>query len=58
MWSPENDEIDLSDESVDFDSYDPETDVDIQTVTNCWEFILLILMYPSFFIRNLSLNES
>jgi hypothetical protein len=51
----ENYEIELSDDSVDFDSYyqeiDQETDVDIQPVTNCWEFILLVLMYPS---RNLN----
>jgi hypothetical protein len=54
----DNYEIDLSDESVDFDSYEPEidqeTDVDIQPVTNCCEFILLVLMYPSFFTRNLN----
>ncbi len=46
---------------VDFDSecdenelevdYDVETDIDIQPITNCWEFILIFLMYPSFFLR-------
>ena len=67
MWSPdyydspygrtESDiEIDEGDEnSVDYDNYyDVETDIDIQPVTNFWEFILLVLMYPSFFTRNLN----
>ena len=56
MWSPDND-IDLSNESkleAGLETDDIETDVDIQPVTNCWEFLLLIFMYPSFFIRNLN----
>ena len=58
MWSPEyyDIEIEEGDENcVDYDiPYDIETDIDIQPVTNFWEFVLLVLMYPSFFTRNLN----
>lgn len=62
MWSPDYydipygmNESDGDDNSDDYDNYyDVETDIDIQPVTNFWEFILLVLMYPSFFSRNLN----
>ena len=65
MWSPdyydnpygqtEPDEDSVDCERTDSDdSYNVETDIDIQPVTNFWEFVLLILMYPSFFTRNLN----
>lgn len=62
MWSPDYydipygmNESDGDDNSDDYDNYyDVETDIDIQPVTNFWEFILLVLMYPSFFSGNLN----
>ena len=62
MWSPDyydnpygQSESDIEIEEGDEDySYNVETDIDIQPVTNFWEFVLLILMYPSFFTRNLN----
>lgn len=57
MWSPDlklrednsedEDYIDYNNDSY----YDVETDIDIQPITNFWEFMLLVLMYPSFFIK-------
>ena len=67
MWSPDYYDIpygrtesdieieEAAENSVDYDNYyDVETDIDIQPVTNFWEFILLVLMYPSFFSGNLN----
>ena len=46
MWSPELD-IDLSDIEGN-DEVIEVADIDTQPSTNCWEFILLLLMYSSF----------
>ena len=56
MWSPdlrEEEEIDYETDYIEYD-YEVESDIDIQPITNFWEFLLLILMYPSFFTRNLN----